>query len=82
MKRMPIRITFKDRDGNLIMNRECDAYWYSDYEELMVSSLAIDARERGVRIISADYKYSCRRLIHPKAGGTINCLVEYLKRSK
>lgn len=83
IKEIPIQIVFKDLDGNLIMNRKADAYWFDRNPESLKTSLEIDARTKGVRIISSDYKYSyCGNLVAPKAGGTINCVVDYLGKRK
>jgi hypothetical protein len=76
---IPIEIIFKDRDGSLIMSRKANAYWFDRNSEFLKISLEADARTKGVRIISSDYKYSYGdKLVSPKAGGAINCVVDYL----
>jgi len=77
-----VQIVFKDRDGNLIMNRTSDAYWYERDRQLLESMLETDARTKGVRIVKSNYIYSGSCLTFPKGGGTIECVVEYLSRRR
>lgn len=78
MQVIPMQIVFKDRDGNLIMNRKSDASWFERDQQFLKNSLELDARTKGVRIISSNYSYVGTLLMIPKAGGSIECLVEYL----
>ena len=65
------QIIFKDLDGNLIMNRKSDVSYWDD--EFIKYSLEADARAKGVRIITNDYKRGVTK---------INCTVDYLSRKR
>lgn len=78
-KTKPLQIVFKDCDGSLIMNRKIDMDYYRFDEKFFNTSIQIDARERGVKIISTDAKYCCGFL---KNDGIINCVVDYLRKGQ
>lgn len=66
------RIQFKDKDGNLIQNRKATKDFFFRTrgivdKEFTDYSLAIDAREKGVKIIEYDINED-----------GINAIVEYL----
>lgn len=82
MKRIEMKMVFKDRDGSLIMSRVSNASWYERDESFLKGLLASEARERGVKIVSHNYVYSCQHLRFPQVNGTIECVVEYLGRKK
>jgi len=67
-----LKISFKDVDGSMVMNRTSDASYWDD-PMFVKYSLETDARERGVRIlnITIDFKQF-----------TINCTVDYLRKGR